>query len=173
MLHTSPRRKERRVDHQQQAGQQQQPGGLWAAGIFFVALVFLLIVLSGYVQEWEWTGFPNRTLWDWLELLIIPVVIAGGGLWFNQQQERQREDVRRQQERGLEIENQRAQDEALQTYLDQIGQLLLDRERPLRQSEEGDEVRTLARTLTVLSTLESDLRKRSVVEFLYEADLIN
>jgi Pentapeptide repeats (8 copies) len=152
---------------------------LWGVGIV-VALAMLTSVLGGYVFGWEWTGivkddnYHKRTLWDWLQLLIIPAVLAGGGLWFNQQQqERQREDDRRQQERGLEIEKQRAQDEALQTYLDQIGQLLLDKDSPLRKSTKDDEVRTLsrARTLTVLPRLD-DARKGTVVQFLYEADLI-
>jgi uncharacterized protein YjbI with pentapeptide repeats len=102
------------------------------------------------------------------------VVIAGGGLWFNrQQQERQQEENRQQQERGLEIENQRAQDEALQAYLDQMGQLLLDTNSPLRQSGEGAEVRTLARarTLTVLGRLDGE-RKGSILQFLSESNLI-
>jgi len=57
--------------------------------------------------------------------------------------------------------------------LDQIGQLLLDKERPLRESMDDDEVRTLvrARTLTVLSRLDGR-RKGTVVQFLYESGLI-
>jgi hypothetical protein len=114
------------------------------------------------------------TLWDWLKLLIVPAVIAAGGLWFNaQQQDRQREDNRQQHERGLAIENERAQDQALQAYLDHIGELLLGNTKPLRQSKEADEVRTLARarTLTVLSRLDGE-RKGRVLQFLHESGLI-
>jgi Pentapeptide repeats (8 copies) len=171
MLHTSSRREESRVDQEQQDGQQQQPRWpptrkqlLWASGIG--AVLTVAVVVIGYRYD--------ITLWDWLKLLVVPAVIAAGGLWFNkQQQERQREDDRRQQERGLEIENQRAQDEALQAYLDQMGQLLLDQECPLRQSKEEDDVRTLARarTLTVLPRLDGG-RKGSVVQFLHESGLI-
>jgi hypothetical protein len=121
----------------------------------------VLVLLLGILTL---IGLPfGITLWECLKLLIIPVVIAAGGLWFN----------RHQREREQYIGDQRAQDEALQTYLDQIGQLLLDKDRPLRQSKEGDEVRTLARarTLTVLARLESS-RKGTVVQFLYEANLI-
>ena len=68
---------------------------LWAIRI---GIILSLLVAIGYSYD--------VTLWDWLKLLIVPAVIAAGGLWFNQQQqERQRVDVRRQQERGLEIEN--------------------------------------------------------------------
>jgi uncharacterized protein YjbI with pentapeptide repeats len=54
-----------------------------------------------------------------------------------------------------------------------MGQLLLDKETQLLHPEEGDDARTLARawTLTVLPRLDG-LRKRSVVQFLYEARLI-
>jgi uncharacterized protein YjbI with pentapeptide repeats len=54
-----------------------------------------------------------------------------------------------------------------------VGQLLLDKDPPLRQSEEDSEVRTLARarTLTVLARLDGG-RKAQVVRFLYESDLI-
>jgi uncharacterized protein YjbI with pentapeptide repeats len=142
--------------------------------------------------------FPafDKGLWDWLQLLIVPAALALGaaGLTWAQrqreseaeeaQQERERraEEARRerereaqaaQRERAIEVENQRAQDEALQAYLDQMSQRLLDKDRPLRESEEGDEVRTLARTrtLTVLTRLDGE-RKGNVVRFLYEAGLI-
>jgi hypothetical protein len=115
------------------------------------------------------------TLWDWIKLLIVPAVIAGGGLWFNRQQrERELETARQQWEREVEIAKRRTQDEALQAYLDQMGQLLLDKDRTLRQSKEDDEVRTLARarTLTLLSRLDRT-RKRSAVQFLYESGLVD
>jgi uncharacterized protein YjbI with pentapeptide repeats len=87
--------------------------------------------------------------------------------------EREREAQAAQWERELEVESQRAQDEALQAYLDQISKLLLDKQRPLQQSQEGNEVRTVARarTLTVLPRLDSK-RKRSVLQFLYESGLV-
>ena len=46
-------------------------------------------------------------------------------------------------------------------------------ERDLRESEEDSEVRTLARarTLTVLERMDPS-RKRAVIQFLYEADLV-
>src|SRR5215217_7162171 len=114
------------------------------------------------------TGFGDKTLWDVLQLLIVPLVLVGIGLLFEMQQA-DREERRAKAERNLA--EQRAQDEALQAYLDQMGSLLL--EKDLRASEEASEVRTLARarTLTVLERLDGD-RKRSVVQFLGEADLV-
>jgi hypothetical protein len=49
-----------------------------AAGV--VALIVLLI--GGYGAHWGWTGFSdNDTLWDWLQLLLLPIIIAGLPLW--------------------------------------------------------------------------------------------
>ena len=48
-----------------------------------VLLVAALVVLwGGYIQGWEWTGFrANDQLWDWLHLLLLPVVIGTIPLW--------------------------------------------------------------------------------------------
>jgi uncharacterized protein YjbI with pentapeptide repeats len=119
----------------------------------------------------RWTGFRGMTLRDWLPIvgaLLIPVVIALG-TWGITWQQGKIEAQRAEAER--ELAEQRAQDEALQAYLDQMNNLLL--EHNLRHSKPGNEVPTLARarTLTVLSTLDPS-RKTAVINFLSEADLI-
>src|SRR2546430_1506019 len=66
---------------------------------WIVALTIILssltlggIILGGYWFNWAWTGFgpetsePKqhaKTLWDWMQLLVIPVVLAVGGYVFN------------------------------------------------------------------------------------------
>jgi uncharacterized protein YjbI with pentapeptide repeats len=134
-----------------------------------------VVVLIHVGQQYQWTGFgesvkpkldsqeiqPRKTLWDWLQLCIVPLALAALGLWFSVQQ-----DTRQQL-----LEEQRAQNAALQAYLDQMSQLMLGGD--LLSSDKDSEVRTLARarTQTVLGQLDSD-RKASVVQFLYEASLI-
>lgn len=84
------------------------------------------------------------------------------------------QNISRQQYLGQQVtEEKRAQEEALQAYLDHIGQLLLDKDKPLRHSKEGDEVSMLARarTLTALSQLDGK-RKGILIRFLSEARLI-
>jgi hypothetical protein len=142
-----------------------------------IVLLIVIIAVGGYVFGWAWTGLTKpqqRTFWDWLSLLIVPIVLALGGYLFNRSESRRtKEDAERQRTADRQIADQRAQDEALQAYLDQMGQLLLDKDRPLRQAREGDEVRILARARTkeVLWKL-SPHRKRSVLQFLHEASLI-
>jgi len=142
---------------------------LWAIRL---GIVLSLLVAIGYSY--------GITLWDWIKLPVVPAAIAAAGLWFNrQQQERQRADDWRQQERALDIADQRAQDDALQAYLDQMSLMLTNKERPLRRAQPGDDLSVVARarTLTVLTKLEKKRkldkdRKGSVLQFLYESGLI-
>ena len=121
---------------------------------------------------WGWTEFGNKSLWNWLELLIVPIVLSLITVAFTWQQDARQQRIENQRaEAERELVVQRAQDEALQAYLDQMNNLLL--EHNLRNSKEDSGVRTLARarTLTVLGRLDGD-RKGSVVQFLYEAGLL-
>jgi hypothetical protein len=86
---------------------------------------------------WEWTKFGEKGLWDWLGLLIIPIVLALGGFWLSQAQD----------ERQRATEAHRAQATALQAYITEMGRLML--EEDLRKSNENAEVRMLARVLTM------------------------
>ena len=122
-------------------------------------------------RAWDWTGFGDKTAWDWMQLLIVPVVLAVGALLFNLSlNARQLETEERCAAAQIEAEDQRAQEERLQTYLEQMGTLLID--EGLLDSEEDDEARYLARarTLAVLRRAD-DSQKRSVVEFLAESGL--
>ena len=172
------------IDQEQQSRWQPTRRQLLWAGVVASA-AFLIIVICGYLFEWKWTGLPKRTLWDWLKLLIVPVVLAFGGYLFNRAESRRAQQEAAEQHRvdqGIAnqrvqtdqaIAHQHRQDEALQAYLDNIGALLLDKDRPLREASRFDEVVTLARsrTLTVLRRLDGE-RKGRVLQFLMESNLI-
>jgi len=32
---------------------------------------------------WEWMEFGEKTSWEWMQLLIIPLMISVAGLWSN------------------------------------------------------------------------------------------
>jgi hypothetical protein len=42
---------------------------------------FAALVAIGYLVPWRWTGFPGNTLWDWLSLVLLPVVVVLAGMW--------------------------------------------------------------------------------------------
>jgi uncharacterized protein YjbI with pentapeptide repeats len=138
---------------------------LIAIGVSVTAIIVLLAI-GGAASSW--TGFRGKTVWDLLQLLIVPMVLVGIGLLFEMQQAERQEATEKQQQ---ELAEQRAQDEALQAYLNQMSTLLL--EKDLRNSEEDSEERTLARarTLTVLGRLDPS-RKTAVMQFLVDADLV-
>jgi uncharacterized protein HemX len=52
-----------------------------------------------------------KTLWDWMQLLLIPVILAIGGFWLNQIQNERAQRTTQQQaelERELTRDNQHA-----------------------------------------------------------------
>ncbi len=46
----------------------------------FVA-AFGIVVVLGYALDLHWTGFPGNTLWDWLELLVLPLAVGLLPVW--------------------------------------------------------------------------------------------
>ena len=122
---------------------------------------------SHWRRLWEWFGLGETGEKTGLDLLqavaaiSIPIVVVVMGAIF----------TRAQSESQQNAEEQRAQDTTLQSYLDQMSELLIDGD--LRNSNPDDEVRTLARarTLTILNRLHGQ-RKGSVMRFLKEAELI-
>src|SRR5260370_15468023 len=163
-----------------------------------VAVLVVVVALITVGYRFGWTGFKGKTLWDWLQLLgvlAIPVVVGFGAAWFTRAQQQSDQRLAREQhdhdqvlaeqraksereateqraglERELTRDNQR--ETLLQAYIDNMSEFLL--EKGLRNSQLEEEVRTIARvrTLTVLSRLDAG-RKRSVLQFLYEAKLID
>jgi hypothetical protein len=129
--------------------------------VLAVLVVVRLLTLLIRARSRTWTGFGDKTLWDCLQLLIVPLVLVIGGFSLTTLQD----------SRQRAIEDQRAQDTALQAYLDQMGNFLL--EKDLRTSKEDSEVRTLARarTLTVLARMDAS-RRQDVIQFLVEAELV-
>jgi hypothetical protein len=148
----------------QQTVSQARKRVLWAAGIG-AALALSITVFGGYLFGWKWTGLPKQTFWDWLALLIVPIVLAIGGYLFTRSDNRA---TRAAAER-------RAQDDALQAYLDNMsGMLIPSKDQPSLYDEHPPGSLSSvarARTLTVLPRLGQDLKAR-VVQFLYESDLI-
>jgi uncharacterized protein YjbI with pentapeptide repeats len=150
-------------------------------GASIVGVALIVVIFLGYRFNWAWTGLDSnilpskassfqreKTLWDWLQLLLIPLVLAVGGYLFNL-------NVNRNEQRAAanrdQNEREIAQETIIQEYINKMAELLLHEK--LRGSAEDDEVRKIARvlTLTVLPRLNAN-RKRSLLQFLYEAGLL-
>jgi Pentapeptide repeats (8 copies) len=116
-------------------------------------------------------GFRGKTVWDFLQLLIVPLMLVAIGLVFSLQQDARQQRVEDQRaEAERELAEQRAQDEALQAYLDQMSQLMLDRK--LLEAEQGDPVHTLAQARTSTGILRLDAEhNESVTRFLIDSGL--
>ena len=174
-----------------------------------IAVVAVVLIIVGY--SFHWAGFngyiqvsivhtlsgptagtvtrteayqPGKTLWDWLQLLIIPVVLVIAGYFINltisrgeqeatkqrAQSEREAAEKRAETEREIALDHQR--ETSLQEYIDKMSELFLHED--LLGSDPKKEVREIARirTLTVLNRLDGQ-RKGSVLQFLKNAELIN
>jgi uncharacterized protein YjbI with pentapeptide repeats len=171
--------------------------GLLTIAYFRFALGWVSILDSGFIkysvtkiietdpltQKTIETEIHSRTWWDWLELLIIPAVLAAGAFLLNKSerdndrkiaQERNEKDQKLAQERfeheqTLALDRQR--EAALQTYFDRMTELLL--EKKLLKSKNGDEIRTVAITLTISTMFSLDTRRNCLLmRFLSEAKLI-
>jgi hypothetical protein len=47
-----------------------------------VIVAMLVGIWLAYQYNWDWTGFPGNTLWDWLQLLLIPGVLGAATIWY-------------------------------------------------------------------------------------------
>lgn len=166
---------------------------LWFAFGVGAALLITLIV-AGYLGEWPWVGVRQphdlpaeptadniyyirrisypKTLWDWLELLIVPVALAVVGYLFSTHQRQHAEQMANERANlDQSLSENRAQARTLQQYLDRMTDLMLN--AGLCDTEPSDEVLQIARirTLTVLRRLDSP-RIRYVLQFLHDTGLI-
>ncbi len=133
-----------------------------SAYCMIMIVVFLLGYLGGVVLNGF--GFSDHTLWDVIDLAVIPFTLALGAWWLNRGE--------RSAERDLAAE--RSREEALQEYLDRMSELLLQHNlKDQRVDGAVRQARTVARarTLTTLRRLDGR-RKAIVIQFLFESDLI-
>lgn len=132
-------------------------------------LVYL--VVQGYSSPW--TGFgdyrkpddkfvPAKTLWDWLQLLIVPLFLAVGA-WLL-------DGSRKRSERRVEADRQRQK--TLEDYYACVTDLLL--QGKLKGTGAKDEARSIARTRTLAALRLLDPgRKAQLLQFVYESGLID
>ncbi|MFW5748738.1 MAG: pentapeptide repeat-containing protein [Chloroflexota bacterium] len=111
-----------------------------------------------------------RSLWDWLDLLIVPAFLAGAALWVNNQirqrehameRRRHREDTLRQADRYRE--------ETLQKYMDEMSDLVLTYGRNPSEALENIKAVATLRTVAALRRLDRP-RRKELFSFLRHID---
>src|SRR5260221_5154380 len=146
---------------------------LWVTIGVLVLVGLIGLIFAGYWFNWDWTGFnehigprvpqyqPTKALWDWLQLLLIPLVLAVAALLFNRATTRT--------EQTIALDKQR--EDLLQAYLDRMSELLLEKKLATSPSEEASNVARV-RTITILFQLDAR-RIGYVFAFLREAGLMS
>jgi uncharacterized protein YjbI with pentapeptide repeats len=157
---------------------------VWTLAVLLLSAGCIVFIICAYTFGLGWTGFnafkgpdvqqyqPTKTLWDWLQLLVVPIVLAIAAYWFNyanNQAEQKKTAMRDETEHAIALDNQRA--ELLHDYLDRMSDLLLEQKFRDAQLHLAAQNIARARTLTVLPGLNGD-RKGRLLQFLYESGLI-
>lgn len=137
------------------------------------AVVALLVIGVAYaLYWWPCSGFGGycdaegkwqrgKTLWDWMDLLIVPALLGIGAYALN------RTVTRRTRERELD----QSLESAWQEYLEHMAKLLLEKE--LRESGPDAEVRSVAKARTLATLRQLDRKRKGyLVQFLYDSQLI-
>src|SRR6476646_2709069 len=117
-----------------------------------------IVLLGGFALGWltiqgysvQWTGFgkaagtavSSKTLWDWMNLLLIPLILAGCSFLLNRSN-RDGERERTEEEGTLEreIARDRQQEIAFQSYIDRMADL---QQKDKLSKFSADEVRMVA-----------------------------
>lgn len=60
----------------------------WTALAAVLLLVFAITIFGGYAFDWKWTGYHGNTLWDWLNLLVLPFALPAIILWYGAHQDK-------------------------------------------------------------------------------------
>jgi hypothetical protein len=67
----------------------------WKRGLVATVVVLVVLEIGTYAFNWTWTGFQDHgNLWDWLSLLLVPVIVAGLPIWYSIYQSRGDDEAR-------------------------------------------------------------------------------
>ena len=133
--------------------------------IVAVVLIPVILVSRGVLEA----GFTGKTLWEWIDVVGIPVVvviIAGAfGLMTNKAEQRKNKE---QKERDVD----QARETTLLSYLEVMSNLILDKNLTNSEKDSPERAIAQAHTFTALRTLDG-ARMGILLQFLKEARLID
>lgn len=121
-------------------------------------IAIITFISSAYYFKLKWSGFGSKSLWDWMDLLIVPLVLAIVGFLYNRSE--------KSTEREITKDNQK--EAMLQSYLSAMTELIL------KYDLNDPKVISIAqaRTVSLITRLDND-RKVTVLSFLAASELIS
>ncbi len=126
-------------------------------GISVATLIFpaLLVALVWKMWRPNWLGFADKSLWDWISLLAVPIVVGFATILLSAAQ--------------AQIERNRSSENALQQYFSRITELALDKR--LENRAEMAAAIGRAETMAILRLVEGERAGRAFA-FLAEMELL-
>jgi uncharacterized protein YjbI with pentapeptide repeats len=147
--------------------------------ILFFLLIFIISFLLwrvfAIISNFKWSGFQKKSFWDWLQLLIIPLMLALGAFYLNSAADF----------RDYQIAQEQKHQEILTDYFSKMQDLIVETKKiketsGYKESHPKDKEANLlpefrstaqALTLSVLEQLDGK-RKGKVITYLAESQLI-
>lgn len=141
--------------------------------LLFPLSIFLVIIISNWISNFKWSGFQKKSFWDWLQLLIVPLMLAFGAFYLNYASET----------RDKQIAEERKQQELLKDYFSKMQTLIIEANKLSKSQWEPLEhfaneklpgqFQPIAQALTLAVLDELDgLRKGKVITYLAESGFI-
>ena len=125
-------------------------------------IALIRVIVLAYLFNVNVPGLHGKTLWDWMQLLIVPFALAIIAVVF------QRVNIRTEQQIALD----KQREDLLQAYLDRMSELLL--KENLLQSAPNSKERNVARVRTVTVLVQLDVKRiEYVFAFLRESGLMS
>jgi hypothetical protein len=63
----------------------------WQRVLVAVVVIMAILEIGTYAFNWTWTGFKNNdTVWDYLQLLLLPIALAIVPIWLMAEEAQQR-----------------------------------------------------------------------------------
>jgi uncharacterized protein YjbI with pentapeptide repeats len=118
-------------------------------------------------------NYAPKTLWDWLQLLLVPIILLAGILWLSILQNQDNQQLMQQQrDIATRIAAQQQQNTLLANYETQITDMMLHDNLLKAQTISPASQVAQVRTLAVFRQLNPD-SKALLLRFLYDTNLIN
>jgi hypothetical protein len=151
-----------------------QPWIKWLLSGALISLsILLVIIISNWISNFKWSGFQKKSFWDWLQLLIVPLMLAFGAFYLNYASET----------KDKQIAEERKQQELLKDYFSKMQTLIIEANKLSKSQWEPLEhfaneklpgqFQPIAQALTLAVLDELDgLRKGKVITYLAESGFI-